>query len=129
MDQQPPTPPSDNVVPQVTAPSVSAKQQFVEKVTGAKNVLVTVGANPTVDELAAALGLTFLLGKLQKHVTAVFSGKTPPAIDFLDPEKTFERTVDSLRDFIIALDKEKADKLRYKVEDEVVKVFITPLQE
>ena len=32
----------------------------------------------------------------------------------------------SLRDFIIALDKSKADKLRYKVEDKVVKIFITP---
>ncbi|MBP9738057.1 hypothetical protein KBD20_00040 [Candidatus Saccharibacteria bacterium] len=110
----------------VEAPVVNVKQQIVEKVTGSKNILVTVGGTPTVDELSAALALTFLLGKLQKHVTAVFSGKTPPAIEFLDPEKTFERTVDSLRDFIIALDKEKADKLRYKVEDDVVKVFITP---
>src|SRR5690606_19983162 len=32
----------------------------------------------------------------------------------------------SLRDFIIALDKEKADHLRYKVEGDVVKIFITP---
>lgn len=126
MDQQQPAPQSDNRVPQVEAPAQSVKQQVVEKVNGAKNVLVTVGAQPSVDELAAALGLTFLLGKLQKHVTAVFSGETPPAIEFLDPEKTFERSVDSLRDFIIALDKEKADKLRYKVEEDVVKVFITP---
>lgn len=113
--------PSEPVVP-----TQNVKQQIVEKVNGAKNLLVTVGAQPSVDELSAALGLTFLLGKLGKHVTAVFSGKTPPAIDFLDPDKTFERTVDSLRDFIIALDKEKADKLRYKVEDDVVKVYITP---
>ncbi|MCB9823075.1 hypothetical protein H6800_02265 [Candidatus Nomurabacteria bacterium] len=115
-----------DIVPQVEEPVANVKQQVVEKVNGAKNVLVTVGSNPTVDELASALGLTFLLGKLGKHATAVFSGKTPPAIDFLDPDKTFERSVDSLRDFIIALDKEKADKLRYKVEDDVVKVFITP---
>ncbi|MDQ3065232.1 MAG: hypothetical protein M3Q36_03090, partial [bacterium] len=33
---------------------------------------------------------------------------------------------DSLRDFIISLDKSKADKLRYKVEENVVKIFITP---
>ena len=31
----------------------------------------------------------------------------------------------SLRDFIVALDKSKADKLRYKVEDKFVKIFIT----
>ncbi len=37
-----------------------------------------------------------------------------------------EKNTDSLRDFIISLDKAKADKLRYKVEDEMVKIFITP---
>jgi hypothetical protein len=31
-----------------------------------------------------------------------------------------------LRDFIISLDRSKADKLRYKLEDQVVKIFITP---
>src|SRR5690606_465980 len=89
-------------------------------------ILVTVRNNPSVDELSAALGLSLLLKKMKKHATAVFSGKIPPAINFLDPEKTFENTVDSLRDFIIALDKEKADHLRYKVEGDVVNIFITP---
>lgn len=100
--------------------------QIVTAINNGKNVLVTVGSNPSVDELASALGLTVILGKIGKHATAVFSGKIPSAMEFLDPEKTFEDTVDSLRDFIIALDKEKADKLRYKVEDDVVKIFITP---
>jgi hypothetical protein len=103
-----------------------AKQQIVEKVKDSSNILVTVSRNPSVDELSAALGLTLLLNKMKKHATAVFSGAIPPAITFLDPEKTFEATVDSLRDFIIALDKEKADHLRYKVDGDVVKIFITP---
>lgn len=104
----------------------NAKQQIVEKIKSNSNILVTVSTNPSVDELSAALGLTLLLNKMNKHATAVFSGQVPPAITFLDPEKTFENTVDSLRDFIIALDKEKADHLRYKVEGDVVKIFITP---
>jgi hypothetical protein len=103
-----------------------AKQQIVEKIKGSSNILVTVSTNPSVDELSAALGLTLMLNKMNKHATAVFSGAIPPAITFLDPEKTFENTVDSLRDFIIALDKEKADHLRYKVDGDVVKIFITP---
>jgi hypothetical protein len=103
-----------------------AKQQIVEKIKNSSNILVTVSANPSVDELSAALGLTLMLNKINKHATAVFSGAIPPAITFLDPEKTFENTVDSLRDFIIALDKEKADHLRYKVDGDVVKIFITP---
>src|SRR5690606_38506183 len=104
----------------------NAKQQIVDKIKDSTNILVTVSNNPSVDELSAALGLSLLLNKMKKHATAVFSGEIPPAITFMEPAKTFENTVDSLRDFIIALDKEKADHLRYKVEGDVVKIFITP---
>ena len=102
------------------------KQQIVDRIKNVTNILVTVSKNPSVDELSAAIGLTLMLNKLDKHATAVFSGQIPPAITFLEPDKTLENTVDSLRDFIIALDKEKADRLRYRVEDDVVRIFITP---
>jgi hypothetical protein len=104
----------------------SPKQQVVERLRDAQNVLVTVSSNPSVDQLAACIGLTLMMNKLDKHATAVFSGLIPSTLDFLQPEKTLELTTDSLRDFIISLDKSKADKLRYKVEDDVVKIFITP---
>lgn len=103
-----------------------AKIQLSEKLQAATNILVTVSTNPSVDQLSACLGLTLWLNKLGKHATAVFSGDIPNALEFLQPEATIEKTTDSLRDFIIALDKSKADKLRYKVEDRVVKIFITP---
>lgn len=102
------------------------KQQIAEKIKNSSNILVTVSKDPSVDELSAALGLTLLLNKLDKHATAIFSGNVPPAITFLEPDKTFEGTTDSLRDFIIALDKEKADHLRYKLEGDLVKIYITP---
>lgn len=104
----------------------SIKQQAVESLKNANNILVTVSANPSVDQLAACIGFTLMMNKLDKHATAVFSGRIPSTIEFLQPEKTLELTTDSLRDFIISLDKSKADKLRYKVEDDVVKIFITP---
>jgi hypothetical protein len=104
----------------------SAKNQLIEKLQSANNILVTVSRNPSVDQLAACIGLTLLLNKLKKHATAVFSGTVPSTIEFLQPEDTLEKNTDSLRDFIIALDKSKADKLRYKVEDEMVRIFITP---
>lgn len=102
------------------------KQQVVERIKQANNILVTVSASPSVDQLAACVGLTIMLNEQGKHATAVFSGAVPSTIEFLQPEKTIEKNTDSLRDFIIALDKSKADKLRYKVEDKVVKIFITP---
>lgn len=104
----------------------TARQQIVDNIKADSNILVTVSTNPTVDELSAALGLTILLDKMDKRATAVFSGNIPPALNFLEPDKTFENTADSLRDFIISLDKEKADHLRYKVDGDVVKIFITP---
>src|SRR5205085_4129287 len=82
--------------------------------------------NPSVDQLAACLGMALLLNKMGKHAAGVFSGEVPSTIEFLKPEDTLEKNTDSLRDFIIALDKHKADKLRYKVEDNVVRIFITP---
>jgi nanoRNase/pAp phosphatase (c-di-AMP/oligoRNAs hydrolase) len=105
---------------------VKAKQQIVEKIKASTSILITVSNDPSVDALSAALGMTLLLDKLEKHPTAIFSGAVPPAISFLEPEKTFDSTTDSLRDFIIALDKSKADHLRYKVEGDAVKIFITP---
>lgn len=102
------------------------KTQLVARLKEAKNILVTVSRDPSVDQLAAAIGLTLALNQLDKHATAVYSGETPSTLEFLRPTDTLEQTTDSLRDFIIALDKSKADKLRYKVEDQVVRIFITP---
>lgn len=105
---------------------IKAKQQVVEKIKSAGNILVTVSNDPSLDALSAALGLALIIDKLDKHATTIFSGQAPQAMQFLEPEKTFENTTDSLRDFIIALDKEKADHLRLKVEGDVAKIYITP---
>lgn len=93
-----------------------------------KNILITVSKDPSIDELSAAIGLTLALDKMEKKVTAIYSGRTPHAISFLEPDNTFQDDVSSLRDFIISLDKTKADRLRYKVDNEsgVVKIFVTP---
>lgn len=104
----------------------NAKDSLVARLKEATNVLVTVSNNPTVDQLAACIGFTLLLNKVGKRGAAVFSGDVPSTLEFLQPDNTIEKNTDSLRDFIIALDKSKADKLRYKVEDTVVKIFITP---
>jgi hypothetical protein len=103
-----------------------AKKQLVDKLKTANNILVTVSRDPNVDQLASCLGIALYLNKQGKHTAAVFSGQVPSTLEFLKPEETLEKNTDSLRDFIIALDKSKADKLRYKVEDNVVRIFITP---
>lgn len=102
------------------------KQQIIDKIKASTNILVTVSRDPSVDDLTALIGLNAMLNKIDKHATAIFSGVIPTAISFLNPEKSIENTADSLRDFIISLDKEKADHLRYKIEGDMVKIFITP---
>ena len=108
------------------AKNSSAMMQAVDRVKDADNILVALSRDPSVDEMAAAIGLTMMLDQIGKHATAIYSGKTPNALEFLEPEKTFETNTNSLQDFIIALNKDKVDHLRYKIEDDFVKVYITP---
>ena len=100
--------------------------EVAQKIGESHNVLVALSSDPSVDEIAAAIGLSLYLDRLGKRATAIYSGQTPNALEFLKPEETFEDSVDALQDFVIALNKEKADHLRYKLDGDYVKIFITP---
>ena len=106
----------------------SAKNKLIEKISAANNILLAVSHSPSTDELTAALALSLALNKLGKRSVAVFSGQVPKSLAFLSPERTFQTSADSLRDFIISIDKDKADRLRCKVEGDFVRVYITPYQ-
>lgn len=100
--------------------------EVATKIGESHNILVALSSDPSVDELCSAIGLSLFLGRLGKRVTAIYSGATPNALEFLNPEETFEQSADTLQDFVIALNKEKADHLRYKLDGDYVKIFITP---
>lgn len=110
--------------PQVDNTEIQA--EIVRRIGESGNVLVALSSDPSVDEMAAAIGLTLYLDKLGKRTTAIYSGATPNALEFLKPEETFEPLADALQDFVIALNKEKADHLRYKLDGDYVKIYITP---
>lgn len=112
--------------PKSTPDAKKLISRVVDRINSAENILVTLSKNPSVDDLSAALGLSMVLNDLGKHTTAIYSGATPNALEFLQPEGTFEKDTNSLQDFIIALNKEKADHLRYKIDGDFVKVYITP---
>ena len=109
-----------------TSAGVDTLAQVSERVRNSSNILIALSKDPSIDELTAALSLALVMDKFGKHATAIFSGNTPNIISFLQPENTFETNTNSLQDFIIALDKEKADHIRYKIDGDFVKVFITP---
>ena len=100
--------------------------QVVAKISTSENILIALSQNPSADELAAAIGLSIFLDKMGKHATAIYSGKTPSILEFLEPSERLESNTDSLQDFIIALNKNKADHLHYKVDGDYVKIYITP---
>ncbi len=116
--------------PEPVQPAEPSAQNYIrqvgDKIKEADNILVTLSRNPSVDEITAALGLAIYLDKIGKHVTAIYSGQTPNVLEFLKPEETFENNTNSLQDFIVALNKSKADHLRYNIDGDFVKIFITP---
>ena len=118
------------VVSQDIGPSLEPPSQTLidvaTKIGESENILIALSGDPSVDELAAAIGLSIYLDKLGKNATAIYSGSTPNALEFLNPDETFESSADALQDFVIALNKEKADHLRYKLDGDYVKVYITP---
>ena len=100
--------------------------QVAEKIKHGTNILIALSKDPNLDEISAAIALAIILDLQKMHVTAICSGKTPNALEFLKPEETFQKDTSSLQDFIIALNKSKADHLTYQIDGDYVKIFITP---
>lgn len=136
-NNQPKTPASSTVDAAMKAPHPGGDSDFglnpedavskvAEKIQHATNILIALSKDPNVDEISAAIALAFVLDQQKKHVTAIYSGQTPNALEFLRPEETFQKDISSLQDFIIALNKSKADHLIYQVEGDYVKILITP---
>lgn len=106
--------------------SEDTMREVASKISDVHNILIALSSDPSVDEIAAAIGLSICLDRVGKRATSIYSGRTPNALEFLKPENTFETSADVLKDFVIALNKEKADHLRYKLDGDYVKIFITP---
>ena len=98
----------------------------VDKLLNARNILIAMSSDPSTEELAGAIGMAIFLDKIGKHVTTLFSGKAPKVLEFLEPEKYFTDSPEAIQDFVVSVNKDKADYLRYKVEGDYVKIYITP---
>ncbi|HEY2004412.1 MAG TPA: DHH family phosphoesterase [Candidatus Saccharimonadia bacterium] len=108
---------------------LTPKQQTSEAIRQAETILVTTAQHPSVDQVAAVIGLTQILQKFGKKVTAVVSDSLPPAVQVLDTA-AIERQPAGQRDFVLKVDVSKAevDKLRYEVQDGKLHIFITPFK-
>lgn len=128
-DQPEPLPNTQTVASETDQPIADPDgiiAKIIEKIADSHNILIALSSDPSVDEISSAIGLSLFLDKLGKRATAIYSGVTPNALEFLKPEETFETTADTLQDFVIAINKEKADHLRYKLDGDYVRIYITP---
>lgn len=106
---------------------LTPKQQTSEAIRQADSILVITGQRPSVDQVASTLALGSVLRKFGKKVTTVISDELPAGARFL-PQSYLERNLDGLRDFIIqvGLSHGEVDKLKYVVEDNQLKIHISP---
>lgn len=102
------------------------KQQVIEQLKAAKNFAITTSAKPTVDDVVSVIGLGLMLRKLGKHINLIISQDLPKGIEFITNGQGIEKSAENTRDFVIEFDRSKVDKLRYKKEEDTVKIFLTP---
>ena len=108
-------------------PQPTAKQNAIEALRSSESIVVTTSKNPSRDEIAAAIGLHLLLGKLDKVAEVVVTKDIPKELSFL-PNSFINKQIQGQRDFIIEIDQSRteADRLKYLTEDGKLKVYITP---
>ncbi|MDB5179100.1 MAG: exopolyphosphatase-like protein phosphoesterase RecJ protein [Patescibacteria group bacterium] len=106
---------------------LTPKQQTSEAIRQAETILITTAQRPSIDQISAVIGLSMILRKFGKKVTAVISDSLPPSVQLLDTAQV-SKSLGGMRDFVLKLDVTKAevDKLRYEVKDGKLQIFITP---
>ena len=60
-----------STTPQTNISSSEFIERITDKISKAENILVALSRNPSVDEIASAIGLTLFLEELGKHTTAI----------------------------------------------------------
>ena len=61
-----------------------------------------------------------------RNAVVAFAGPIHPKIGFLQTDKIITKTVDNYRELVIAINKNKADKLRYSLDKKMAQVHISP---
>lgn len=108
---------------------LTPKQQAVDLVKKAQNILILTHSNPDGDALGASLALTLALRKIGKQVTVGASGEVAKIFKFLPALSDLVDQINTNRDFVIELDltNAKIDKMGYKkIEDKKLNIVITP---
>lgn len=106
---------------------LTPKQQAVELMRQANNILLVTGQQPTHDQFAAVIAMQTVLTRMGKRVDMVVSDTFPRSAELFHTGKV-SRDISGIRDFIIKLrmDDVEVEKLKYQVEGDSLDVIITP---
>lgn len=110
---------------------LSPKQQTVELIKSAQNILLLTHQNPDGDALGSLLALQMVLTKLGKEAIAVATNPVPTMYQFLPGKEALKMDFTGTKDFVITVNtsKTKVDKLGYKnlPEENKLNIIITPI--
>jgi len=103
------------------------KEQTLDQIKKSETILICVGKNPDGDALGSALSLCLVLKKMGKKADIVSPTAILNKYSFLPSADTITHKLEGVRDYILSLDidKEKLHQLRYEVQDNKLKIFIT----
>jgi phosphoesterase RecJ-like protein len=103
------------------------KEQILDQINKSETILICVGKNPNGDALGSALGFYLFLKKLGKKADIVSPTAILSKYSFLPSSETITHKLEGVRDYILSLDidKEKLHQLRYEVQNNKLKIFIT----
>ena len=108
---------------------LTPKQQASEAIRQATSILVTTGAHPSTDQIAAVLALAAILRKQEKKITAIISDSVPSNLDFM-PIDGLDKDLAGLRDFIVRVDlaETEVDSLKYTIDNGKLNINLTPFK-
>lgn len=109
---------------------LTPKQQTIELVRQANNILLLTHKNPDGDSLGSILALAMAFKKLDKHPTAISIDPTPQFLQFLPGQDLLEKEINYSNDLIMHLDVSKVQiqNLGYKHlrDQQKVAIVISP---
>ena len=117
---------SEEIVGKKSAQALINREELIEKIDGADNILIATSQSPHIDQVVACVGLYEILQDMGKNAVVVQSGIISKKLDFLKPDDIVRKDAESLRDLIISFAQSKVEKFRYSRDNDQYNIMLTP---
>ena len=108
--------------------ALTEAEQVQQALGSARNILLTIPKDFTVDAVASALGLYLILKKQGKAVDVVCDGFIlPESLHFLSESKVIQPQLTNVQKFVISVDDgDRIQDFSYSIENNKLNIYITP---